>query len=156
MKETGVKFDSVKDDKGNFTKYSSEAFKNSKAAYETAKEEYNKKILALKKGTVFNSVKKFVKENRSRFPEDFQYGFHVNTNGTLLTDEICKFLKKENFKIFLSFNPQQGPSIDPVIKSGTCKITEVSGGLNLIVDAVEQGGDKFKMSVFLEDMGENF
>ncbi len=64
MKETGVKFDSVKDDKGNFTKYSSEAFKNSKAAYETAKEEYNKKILALKKGTVFNSVKKFVKENK--------------------------------------------------------------------------------------------
>ena len=57
---------------------------------------------------------------------------------------------------FLSFNPQQGPSIDPVIKSGTCKITEVKGGLNLIVDAVEQGGDKFKMSVFLEDMGENF
>ena len=64
MKETGVKFDSVKDEKGNFTKYSSEAFKNSKAAYETAKEEYNKKILALKKGTVFNSVKKFVKENK--------------------------------------------------------------------------------------------
>lgn len=64
MKEAGVKFDSVKDDKGNFTKYSSEAFKNSKAAYETAKEEYNKKILALKKGTVFNSVKKFVKENK--------------------------------------------------------------------------------------------
>ena len=49
-------------------------------------------------------VKKFVKENRSRFPEDFQYGFHVNTNGTLLTDEICKFLKKENFKIFLSLD----------------------------------------------------
>lgn len=64
MKETGVKFDSVKNDKGNFTKYSSEAFKNSKAAYETAKEEYNKKILALKEGTVFNSVKKFVKENK--------------------------------------------------------------------------------------------
>lgn len=64
MKGTGVKFDSAKDDKGNFTKYSSEAFKNSKAAYETAKEEYNKKILALKEGTVFNSVKKFVKENK--------------------------------------------------------------------------------------------
>lgn len=64
MKGAGVKFDSVKDDKGNFTKYSSEAFKNSKAAYETAKEEYNKKILALKEGTVFNSVKKFVKENK--------------------------------------------------------------------------------------------
>ena len=67
--------------------------------------------------------------------------------------------KTTDFKgkdFFLSFNPQSGPSIDPVIKSGTCKITEVSGGLNLIVDAVEQGGDKFKMSVFLEDMGENF
>lgn len=57
---------------------------------------------------------------------------------------------------FLSFNPMSGNSIDPQIKSGTCKITEAKGGLNLIVDAVEQGGDKFKMSVFLEDMGENF
>ena len=61
---------------------------------------------------------------------------------------------KGNF--FLSFNPQQGPSIDPVIKSGTCKVIEVEGGFNLIVDAVEQGGDTFKMSVFLKDMGENF
>ena len=57
---------------------------------------------------------------------------------------------------FLSFNPMSGNSIDPQIKSGTCKITEVKGGVNLIVDCVEVGGDKFKMSVFLQDMGENF
>lgn len=57
---------------------------------------------------------------------------------------------------FLSFNPMSGSSIDPDIKSGTCKITEVKDGLNLVVDAVEQGGKKFKMSVFLQEMGENF
>ena len=59
---------------------------------------------------------------------------------------------------FLSFNPQSGGSICPNIKSGTCKITEVKGGINIIVDSIEEGKDayKFKMSVFVEDMGENF
>lgn len=57
---------------------------------------------------------------------------------------------------FLSFNPMSGNSIDPVIKSGTCKMTEVKGGINMVVDAVEESGDKFKISVFLQDMGENF
>lgn len=53
---------------------------------------------------------------------------------------------------FLSFNPQQGGhSIDPVIKSGTVKITEVKGGLHVLVDAVEENGDKFKLDVLAED-----
>ena len=52
---------------------------------------------------------------------------------------------------FLSFNPMDGNSIDPVIKSGTVKITEVKGGLHVLVDAVEENGDKFKMDVLAED-----
>ena len=53
---------------------------------------------------------------------------------------------------FMSFNPQQGGhSIDPVIKSGTVKITEVEGGLHVLVDAVEESGDKFKLDVLAED-----
>ena len=52
---------------------------------------------------------------------------------------------------FMSFNPMTGNSIDPVIKSGTVKITEVEKGLHIIVDAVEEGGDKFKMNVLAED-----
>ena len=52
---------------------------------------------------------------------------------------------------FLSFNPMEGNSIDPVIKSGTVKITEVKGGLHVLVDAVEENGDKFKMDVLAED-----
>ena len=53
---------------------------------------------------------------------------------------------------FLSFNPQDGGnSIDPVIKSGTVKITEVKGGLHVLVDAVEESGDKFKLDVLAED-----
>ena len=52
---------------------------------------------------------------------------------------------------FLSFNPMSGPSIDPVIKSGTVKITEVEKGLHVVVDAVEEGGDIFKINVLAED-----
>ena len=52
---------------------------------------------------------------------------------------------------FLSFNPMEGNSIDPVIKSGTVKITEVEGGLHVLVDAVEENGEKFKMDVLAED-----
>lgn len=53
---------------------------------------------------------------------------------------------------FMSFNPQDGGrSIDPVIKSGTVKITEVEGGLHVLVDAVEESGDKLKLDVLAED-----
>lgn len=53
---------------------------------------------------------------------------------------------------FMSFNPMSGAaSIDPVIKSGTVKITEVENGLHIVVDAVEESGDAFKMNVLAED-----
>ena len=52
---------------------------------------------------------------------------------------------------FMSFNPMEGNSIDPVIKSGTVKITEVKGGLHVLVDAVEENGDKLKINVLAED-----
>ena len=67
--------------------------------------------------------------------------------------------KTTDFKgkdFFLSFNPQSGPSIDPVIKSGTVKITKVEGGLNVKVDCVEDGFGAFTMDFFAEDMGQNF
>ena len=38
---------------------------------------------------------------------------------------------------FMSFNPMEGPSIDPVIKSGTVTITKLTDGrLHVVVDAV--------------------
>ena len=52
---------------------------------------------------------------------------------------------------FMSFNPMEGNSIDPVIKSGTVKITKVEGGLHVLVDAVEENGDKLKINVLAED-----
>lgn len=53
---------------------------------------------------------------------------------------------------FMSFNPQNGGnSIDPVIKSGTVKITKVEGGLHVLVNAVEESGDKLKIDVLAED-----
>ena len=47
---------------------------------------------------------------------------------------------------FLSFNPMEGPSIDPVIKSGTVTVTQVAEGkLRVEVDAVETNGEAFKL-----------
>jgi len=57
---------------------------------------------------------------------------------------------------FLEFNPQSGPSFIPKIKSGTVTVKEADKGFNITVDAVENGGGKFKMSVYTEDKGENF
>ncbi len=55
-------------------------------------------------------------------------------------------------RFFMSFNPQAGgSSIDPVIKSGTVSITEVKGGLHVVVDAIEEGGEKLKLNVLAED-----
>ena len=54
-------------------------------------------------------------------------------------------------QFFMSFNPMSGNSIVPQIKSGTVKITEVEKGLHIVVDAVEESGDKFKINVLAED-----
>ena len=50
---------------------------------------------------------------------------------------------------FMSFNPMEGPSIDPVIKSGTVTVTKLTDGRlhHVVVDAVETNGDKFLMNV---------
>ena len=49
---------------------------------------------------------------------------------------------------FMSFNPMEGPSIDPVIKSGTVTVTKLTDGrLHVVVDAVETNGDKLLLNV---------
>ena len=49
-------------------------------------------------------VKGMVKECRSELPKDFELCYAVNTNGTLLSDEIIKYLKREKFTIFVSID----------------------------------------------------
>ena len=51
---------------------------------------------------------------------------------------------------FMSFNPMEGNSIVPVIKTGTVKITEMEDVLHVLVDAVEEDGQKFKIDVLAE------
>lgn len=57
---------------------------------------------AIKKGVKL--AKSMVKNRRSELPKDFQLSFFVNTNGTLATEEIFDFLKKEKIQIFLSLD----------------------------------------------------
>lgn len=54
-------------------------------------------------------------------------------------------------RFFLSFNPQSGPSIDPVIESGSVTIKQVSDGLHILVDCKEEGGEKFTMNFLAKD-----
>ena len=56
-----------------------------------------------------------------------------------------------NRRFFLSFNPQSGPSIDPVIESGTVTIKKVNDGLFILVDCKEEGGEKFTMNLLAKD-----
>lgn len=48
-----------------------------------------------------------------------------------------------NGHFFMAYNPEEGPSINPEIKSGTVTIIQVATNkLHIIVDAVETNGDK--------------
>ncbi len=49
-------------------------------------------------------AKSLVKENRRALPKAFKLRFSVNTNGTCLTEEIVRFLKREKFEVFLSLD----------------------------------------------------
>ena len=51
--------------------------------------------------------KKLIKERKSELPKKFQLDYSINTNGTLFTDEIIKYLKREKFSIFLSLDGPQ-------------------------------------------------
>lgn len=52
-----------------------------------------------------------------------------------------------NGDFFMSYNPMEGASIDPVIKSGTVTITQVAANkLHIVVDAVETSGEKFQIN----------
>ena len=53
-------------------------------------------------------------------------------------------------RFFLSFNPQSGTSINPVIESGTVTIKRVNDGLFILVDCKE-GGQRFTMSFLAKD-----
>lgn len=57
---------------------------------------------AMRRGVEY--LKALVKERRSELPSDFAFRFGVNTNGTLLNDEILDYFKKENFYIYLSLD----------------------------------------------------
>ena len=64
---------------------------------------------------------------------------------------VGKTTNLEKGEFFEEFNPQEGSSYKPNIKSGTIKITETEKGLHIVVDAVETSGDAFKMNVLAED-----
>lgn len=57
---------------------------------------------AIRKGTEY--LKNLVQSRRSELPCDFVLKFGVNTNGTLLNDEILEYFDRENFFIYLSLD----------------------------------------------------
>ena len=49
-------------------------------------------------------MKDVAKERRADLPKGFKLRFAVNTNGTLLSEETIKFLKREKFDVFISLD----------------------------------------------------
>ena len=49
-------------------------------------------------------AKKLAKKYKSKLPKDFDLHFTINTNGTLLTDDVIRYLEKEKFSIALSLD----------------------------------------------------
>ncbi|PWJ36858.1 radical SAM/SPASM domain-containing protein [Fibrobacter succinogenes] len=49
-------------------------------------------------------ARKLVKSRRSELPKKFKLLFTVNTNGTLLNDDVIGYLKKEGFSVALSLD----------------------------------------------------
>ncbi len=49
-------------------------------------------------------LKELVEKHRSELPENFELRFAINTNGTLLTNEIMEYLKQERFLIYISLD----------------------------------------------------
>ena len=49
-------------------------------------------------------LKKLVESRRSELPEKFDLRFGINTNGTLLNDEIIEYIGRENFYIYISLD----------------------------------------------------
>ena len=57
-----------------------------------------------------------------------------------------------NGNFFLSFNPMQGASIDPVIKSGTVTITQIDDAhIKVVVDATETNGQPLALNCIAYD-----
>lgn len=52
-------------------------------------------------------TKKLIKELRTELSKKFRLDYSINTNGTLFTDEIVKYLKREKFTVFLSLDGPQ-------------------------------------------------
>ena len=71
----------------------------------------------IKKSVKF--AKELVKQNAGKFKKNFFLHFSINTNGTLLTDEIIKYLKKERFGVAISLDgPEKKHNIARVFANG--------------------------------------
>lgn len=64
-------------------------------------------------------TKALVKENSAKLDKSFELFFTVDTNGTLLTDDIVRYLKKEKFRVTVSLDgPEKKHNIARVTANG--------------------------------------
>lgn len=61
----------------------------------------------LRKDSIYKAVdliKSLIQEHRTELAKDFRLQFAINTNGTLLNDEILEYLRREKFRVFISLD----------------------------------------------------
>lgn len=89
--------------------------------------DFIKKTVKLTKG--------LVKSHRAELPRDFTLSFVVNTNGTLFTDEIVRYLKKEKFLVYLSIDgPERKHNISRKTADGKGSFKAIRPFIPVMVD----------------------
>jgi len=77
--------------------------------------------------------RKMVEIQKKNLPENRAILNGIQTNGTLLNEEWCQFLKKENFIVGISLDgPERFHSINRFRKNGKSSFDEVSRGFQLL------------------------
>lgn len=72
-------------------------------------------------------AKKTVKERQEELAEDFQLKFFINTNGTLFTQSILDYIKKERIQIYLSLDgPERKHNISRKKVDGTGSFQDIA------------------------------
>lgn len=80
-------------------------------------------------------AKKLAREHHGELPNDFQLRFFINTNGTLITESILDYLKKEKIQPLLSLDgPERKHNISRKKIDGTGSFQDISKWIPSLVE----------------------
>ena len=80
-------------------------------------------------------AKELVKQNASKLKKDLKFMFSLDTNGTLLTEEIIKYLKKEKIRVTVSLDgPEKKHDISRLTLDGKGSFKKIKPFIPALVE----------------------